>query len=60
MTKPTGKRAEERKKEIEGEVNQMIEDTIKESWAPNTLAFLAVVVGSFVLNLLVLLLISGG
>ena len=60
MTKPTGKRAEERKKEIEGEVNQMIEDTIKESWAPNTLAFLGVVVGSFVLNLLVLLLISGG
>jgi hypothetical protein len=60
MTKPTGKRAEERKKEIEGEVNQMIEDTIKESWAPNTLAFLAVVVGSFALNLLVLLLISGG
>jgi hypothetical protein len=60
MTEPTGKRAEERKKEIEGEVNQMIEDTIKESWAPNTLAFLAVVVGSFVLNLLVLLLISGG
>ena len=60
MTKPTGKRAEERKKEIEGEVNQMIEDTIRESWGPNTLAFLAVVVGSFVLNLLVLLLISGG
>ena len=60
MTKPTGKRAEERKKEIEGEVNQIIEDTIKESWAPNTVAFLAVVVGSFVLNLLVLLLISGG
>jgi hypothetical protein len=60
MTKPTGKRAEERKKEIEGEVNQMIEDTIKESWTPNTLAFLAVVVGSFVLNLLVLVLISGG
>ena len=60
MTKPTGKRAEERKKEIEGEVNQMIEDTMEESWAPNTLAFLAVVVGSFVLNLLVLLLISGG
>ena len=60
MTKPTGKRAEERKKEIEGEVNEMIEDTIKQSWAPNTLAFLAIVVGSFVLNLLVLLLISGG
>lgn len=60
MTKPTGKRAEERKKEIKGEVNQMIEDTIKDSWAPNTLAFLAVVLGSFVLNLLVLLLISGG
>ena len=60
MTKPTGKRAEERNKEIEGEVNQMIEDTIKESWTPNTLAFLAVVVGSFVLNLLVLVLISGG
>ena len=54
------KRAEERKKEIEKSVNEMIEDTIKQSWAVNTLGWVAVVVGAFVLNLLLLLLISGG
>ena len=56
----SAKRAEERKREIEDAVNRMIEDTIRESGPINTLAWLAVVGGGFVLNLLLLLLISGG
>lgn len=56
----TAKRAEARKKEIEGEVNKMIETTIRESGPLNTLAWFAVVVGSFVLNLLLLMAVTGG
>ena len=54
------KRAEKRRQEMQKDVDQMIEDTIRQSWAANTIAWVAVVGGAFVLNLLVLLLLSGG
>ena len=56
----TATRAEQRKQEVEDAVNRMIEDTIRQAGPINTLAWLAVVGGGFVLNLLLLLFISGG
>ena len=46
--------------EHERELTQIIEDEIRQSIAPNALAWLAVVVGAFVINLLLLMAIAGG
>lgn len=48
------------RKEMEEALNGTIEDTIREAAVPNTLAWVIVVVGSFVINLLLLMLVSGG
>lgn len=48
------------RKEIEGALDETLSQTIREAWVPNTIAWVAVVGGGFLLNLLLLLLVSGG
>lgn len=48
------------RKELEPALSATTEETIRTSGPPNTLAWLAVVAGSFLLNLLLLLLVTGG
>lgn len=52
--------AEQRRREIEEAVNQTIEDTIRTHGPINALAWLAVAVGGFLLNLGVLVWVTGG
>jgi hypothetical protein len=51
---------EKYRKEMEGALEKMIEETIRSSAVPNTLAWVGVVLGSFLLNLALLVLVSGG
>jgi hypothetical protein len=51
---------EKYRKEMQGALEKMIEDTIKSSAVPNTLAWVGVVVGSFLINLGLLVLVTGG
>lgn len=54
------KAAEQFRKELEPDVNRLIEDTIREAAWPNTVAWIGVVLGSFAINLLLLMLVTGG
>jgi hypothetical protein len=51
---------EKYRKEMEGALEKMIEDTIRSSAVPNTLAWVGVVIGSFLVNLGLLVLVTGG
>jgi hypothetical protein len=51
---------EREKREIEQALNESIEATISEAWLPNTLAWVAVTLGAFLLNLVLLVLVAGG
>jgi len=51
---------EQYRKEMEGALEKMIEDTIRSSALPNTLAWVGVVLGSFLVNLGLLVLVTGG
>lgn len=53
-------RTEQRRKEVEDELNQTIEDTIRTHGPMNALAWLLVAGGAFLLNLGLLVLVSGG
>jgi hypothetical protein len=48
------------RKESEADLEGIIEDEIRESITPNSLAWVGVVVGAFVINLLLLVVITGG
>jgi hypothetical protein len=48
---------EERK--LEQALNETLEETIRTAWLPNTAAWLGVVVGGFLLNLVILVAIAG-
>ena len=50
----------EDRQKIAKAVDETIEDTIRQAWLPNTAAWIGVVVGAFVLNLLLLVLVTGG
>jgi hypothetical protein len=60
MTSAQAKSAQKRRKEVEKAVNETIEDTIRSAGPANTIAWVAVTAGAFVLNLLVLVLVTGG
>jgi hypothetical protein len=60
MSSELSKELEREKKEIEQALNESLEATIREAWLPNTLAWLAVTLGAFLLNLLLLVLVAGG
>ncbi len=60
MTKDLTKQLEQEKKALEPALNETIEQTIREAWRPNTLAWLAVALGGFGLNLLLLLVVTAG
>jgi hypothetical protein len=51
---------EKYRKEMEGALEALIEETIRTSAVPNTLAWVGVVVGSFLVNLALLVLVTGG
>ena len=51
---------EKYRKEMQGALEKMIEDTIRSSALPNTLAWVGVVLGSFLVNLGLLVLVTGG
>jgi hypothetical protein len=46
--------------EVEGALNQMVEETIRQSALPNSLVWIGTVAGAFVLNLLLLFIVTGG
>lgn len=48
------------RRELEQALTETIEDTIRSAGPINSLAWVAVVVGSFLLNLLLLVLVGGG
>jgi hypothetical protein len=52
--------ADDYSQEVEGALNRMLEDTIRQSAGPNALVWIGTVGGAFVLNLLLLLLVTGG
>jgi hypothetical protein len=54
------KRMEQYRKEIQKDVDAAIEETMRTAALPNTLAWVGVVAGSFAINLLLLVGVSGG
>ncbi len=60
MTSAQTKNMEKRRKEVEKAVNETIEETIRSAGPANTMAWIGVTLGAFVLNLLVLVLVTGG
>jgi hypothetical protein len=54
------KRMEQYRKEIQKDVDAAIEETMRTAALPNTLAWVGVVAGSFAINLLLLVAVSGG
>ena len=48
-----------KRKQLEHALNETIEDTIREAAVPNALAWIGVVVGSFLINLLLLIIVAG-
>lgn len=60
MSKKQVERFEKRRKEIEDALNQTIEDTIRQAGPANAIAWFAVAGGAFLLNLLLLVVVSGG
>lgn len=51
---------EKYRREMQGALENVIEDTIRSSAVPNTLAWVGVVLGSFLVNLGLLVLVTGG
>lgn len=60
MSKKQREILKKHRKEFEETLNETIVDDIRQSALPNTLAFAGVVVVSFVINLLVLMAVTGG
>jgi hypothetical protein len=50
---------EKDREELQEALDRTIEDTIRQAWLPNTAGWVGVVVGAFVLNLVVLLAVTG-
>jgi hypothetical protein len=46
--------------ELQGALDQLLEEEIRSGLVPNTLAWIGVVVGAFLLNLGLLVLVTGG
>ncbi len=59
MSSELTKELEREKKELEEALNETLVDTIRPAWLPNTVAWLAVAVGGFLLNLALLVLVTG-
>jgi hypothetical protein len=59
MTDESAKRTKERKEKIQRELDELIEDTIRETWLPNTLAWIVAVGGAFLINIGLLVLLTG-
>ncbi|HEX2194167.1 MAG TPA: hypothetical protein VHK63_04295 [Candidatus Limnocylindria bacterium] len=60
MSSDLAKQLEKEKQQIQKALDATIEDTIRQSWLPNTLAWLGVTLGGFVICLLLLVLVAGG
>jgi hypothetical protein len=60
MTTPLQNLSHQLRDEIQESLDGVIDDTIREAALPNALAWIVVVGGSFAINLLLLVLVSGG
>lgn len=60
MSKQQVDQAKKRRREVEEALNQTIEDTIRRHGPTNALAWTGVTVGAFLLNLGLLVLVTGG
>jgi hypothetical protein len=54
------KELEGERKDLEEALNEATESTIRQAWLPNTLAWASVATGGFLLNLALLVLLTGG
>jgi hypothetical protein len=54
------KELEQERKELQQSLDQTLETTIREAWLANAAVWVGVTAGAFVLNLLVLVLVTGG
>ena len=48
------------RKEIAMALDETLEETIRQAWLPNTVAWIVVIAGGFALNLLLLIAVAGG
>jgi len=46
--------------ELQGALDQLLTEDIRTGWVPNTVAWIGVVLGAFLLNLGLLVLVTGG
>ena len=46
--------------ELQGALDQLLAEDIRTGWVPNTVAWIGVVLGAFLLNLGLLVLVTGG
>lgn len=60
LSKQQRDRLKAKRRELAHALNQTIEDTMRQAAVPNALAWIAVVAGAFVINLLLLVIVSGG
>ena len=60
MTTPLRELSRQLRADIQESLDGVIDDTMREAALPNALAWIVVVGGSFALNLLLLVLVSGG
>jgi hypothetical protein len=59
MTTESARRTEERKRTTKHELDELIEGAIRETWLPNTLAWIVTVGGAFLINLALLAAVAG-
>lgn len=60
MNDEIAKEREEREQVLERDLERLIIDGFRKRWLGNTLAWVGVVFGAFVITLLVLMLVTGG
>lgn len=51
---------DQERKELQQSLDRTLETTIHQAWRTNTLVWLGVTLGAFAINLLVLILVTGG
>jgi len=59
MTQESAKRTKERREKIRHQLDELVEDTIREQWLPNTLAWIVTVGAAFLINIGLLLVVAG-
>jgi hypothetical protein len=60
MSKAIEQELDQERRELQRSLDRTLEKDIREAWRTNTAVWLAVTLGAFALNLLVLILLAGG